>query len=166
MNEYPVSNAIYTGKVRVRVCGLLVEDDRLLMIRHKSLGAKGYLWLPPGGGVEFQSDTENTLIREFKEETGLTIEVGTFLFANEYIDEHLHAIELFFEVKKMGGALHLGQDPEVPDKEQILDEIKWITFAELDVLDKSTLHNVFSCVEHSKDIMKLRGFFKFVNISD
>lgn len=165
MTEYPVSAKIYQQKVRVRVSGLLIENGRLLLIKHRGLGPAKYLWAPPGGGVEFQENAEVALKKEFLEETGLEIAINRFLFVNEYMDDKYHAIELFFEVKKMGGSLKLGTDPEVPLQEQILDEVKWFTFAELDAMDKNTLHNIFGKLEPSKSILELNGFYTFVNIS-
>lgn len=165
MNEYPVSAKIYHEKVRVRVCGILIEDSRILMLKHNNLGPKGYLWAPPGGGVEFHDTATSALIKEFLEETGLEVSICDFLFVNEYIDQKYHAVELFFQVEKKGGRLKLGTDPEVPAEEQILDEFKWFTFAELDAMDHSTLHSIFGSVKSSKKILELRGFYNFINIS-
>lgn len=165
MNEYPVSTRIYQEKVRVRVSGILIEDNRILLLKHNNLGPKGYLWAPPGGGVEFHETSTSALSKEFSEETGLEVSIRDFLFVNEYIDQKYHAIELFFQVEKKGGQLKLGTDPEVPAEEQILDEFKWFTFAELDAMDHRTLHSIFSNVQTSKKILELRGFYNFINIS-
>ncbi len=47
------------------------------------LGPEGYIWSPPGGGVEFKENVEKALIREFREETHTTIAIDEFLFVNE-----------------------------------------------------------------------------------
>src|SRR5690554_3734995 len=103
-------NAIYGNNVRVRSCGICVKDDAILLVRHHGLGNKGTLWIPPGGGVELGERAIDALRREFREETGLNIEVGSFLFVNEFIESPLHAIELFFEVKVLNGTLISGID--------------------------------------------------------
>ena len=112
---------MYEGKVRVRAVGLLFEDDRVLLLKHQGLGPEGYLWSPPGGGVDFGMSAADTLKKEFLEETSLEVEVGAFLFVNEHLDERHHAIELFFEVHRLSGAPTLGSDPE--SETQILTEI-------------------------------------------
>lgn len=155
----------YSAKVRVRVCGMLLEEEKILLIKHKNLGPKGYIWSPPGGGMEFQESAEETLVREFKEETGLDIEVKQFLFVNEYKDRHYHAMELFFSVLKKGGILKLGSDPELQMDNQILDEINWFSSKEIKQKDPDNLHNAFRYTDDPQKVVELRGFFKFVNIS-
>ena len=92
----------FGNKTRIRVCGILIENDEILLVKHKGLGEKGYLWSPPGGEPRFSEDLESALKREFFEETGLLVEVESFLFLFEFIDVPLHAVELFFLVKKKG----------------------------------------------------------------
>jgi 8-oxo-dGTP diphosphatase len=75
---------VYGNKVRVRACGIVIRDNSLLMVNHLGL-TKGNFWCPPGGGVEFGQSVEDTLIKEFLEETGLNIRCGQFLFGCEYI---------------------------------------------------------------------------------
>ena len=95
-----VSKELYEHKVRVRVCGILVEGSKMLLLKHEGVGSSGFIWSPPGGGLEFDQNAHSTLVKEFKEETDLTIEVGDFLFVNEYKDDRFHAIELFFFSEK------------------------------------------------------------------
>ena len=51
---------------RVRVAGILIEDDRILLIEHTKNDKK--YWLVPGGGVDWGESAAEALIREFKEE--------------------------------------------------------------------------------------------------
>lgn len=50
------------------VSPLIVRDGRVLLVDHKELGR----WLPPGGHIELDEDTDRALLREIQEETGLT----------------------------------------------------------------------------------------------
>lgn len=165
MPQTPVKNEIFGGKVRVRGCGLLIEDAKVLLIRHEGLGRAGHLWAPPGGGVSFQESVSETIMREFKEETGLDVAVGEFLFVNEYIDDRHHALELFFEVTRTSGEIHLGHDPELTADQQLLTDIRWFSSRELKATDANNLHNVFKHCPDSDRLKNLKGFFKFVNIS-
>ncbi len=164
MTDFPISDSIYQHKTRIRVCGLLESGHKILLIKHDRLGPAGYMWAPPGGGVSFGSSVKETLIREFKEETNLDIEIEKFLFVNEYKDSKYHAVELFFKVIRLSGELKLGIDPEVPSKEQILMDIKFMEFDDISSLNPDNLHNCFRLVENPQNIFEINGFFKFDNI--
>ena len=126
-----MSNSIYSGKLRVRVAGLLVEDGKLLLIKLHSPVSNSDIWTAPGGGVEFGETMEEALTREFQEETGLRIRVGELLYINELIELPYHAIEFFFKVTKESGHLKLGSDPEHSQNEQILEEVRFFGKDEL-----------------------------------
>ncbi len=59
----------------IRVRGVLKVDDNILFCYHKK---QGFYFLP-GGSLEEAENSIHCLQREFKEETGLTITVGSFL---------------------------------------------------------------------------------------
>lgn len=153
--------AMYGGKVRVRVCGICIEDNSLLLIRHVGLGEKNMLWIPPGGGIEFGEDASLALEREFLEETGLSINIGQFLFVNEFINDHLHAIELFFNVSIKSGTLKIGVDPELNATSQIINEARFVTFEEIGIMDKKILHNSLQKVRDKDSLLNMTGYFKF-----
>ena len=71
----------------------------------------GYLWSPPGGGAEYGISVKQQLINEFDEETGLQVDVAEFMFANEYINDPIHAIELFFRVEIISGEFVIVESP-------------------------------------------------------
>lgn len=151
----------YGGKTRVRVCGICIKDNALLLIHHKGLGSQGHLWVPPGGGLNYLEDAHEGLKREFKEETNLDIAVGKFLFVNEVLNEPLHAVELFFEVHITGGQLITGQDPEHENGDQIITEAKFVTFNEIALMNNELLHNVLHNIKDLPSILNMAGYFKF-----
>ncbi|MGD1843339.1 MAG: NUDIX domain-containing protein, partial [Thermonemataceae bacterium] len=102
--------ARFGNQLRVRVCGICVQDNQLLLVKHQGL-QQGYLWAPPGGGMQFGESAETCLVREFEEETGLQIAVEQFLFVHEFLRPPLHGIELFFTVTVKQGTLRIGYDP-------------------------------------------------------
>jgi 8-oxo-dGTP diphosphatase len=148
---------IYGNKVRSRACGILVKDERLLMINHKSLTA-GDFWSPPGGGIEFGETAKSCLKREFLEETGLEIDVLDFLFVCEFIRPPLHAMELFFEVIQIGGNLRTGSDPEMKSDEQLIQETKFIPWREIRHEVQGSFHGVFGLVKEPSEIVRLYGY--------
>lgn len=151
----------YGEKLRVRVCGICVQHGQLLLVHHKSLGKTGSLWAPPGGGMEYGESAEEALIREFQEETGITISVKEFLFVHEYLDKPLHGIELFFLVEPVSGELKLGSDPEMPTDDQILTKVGYFNFDDLRKQDLESLHYVLQNSKSIDELINRKGYFKF-----
>jgi 8-oxo-dGTP diphosphatase len=119
----------YGNHLRVRVCGICVQEDKILLINHSSLNESNEFWSPPGGGLQFGETIEECLKREFLEETNTIISVGKFLKIREFINLPLHAIELYYEVKIESGNVKRGFDPEMD--EQIIQDVKWLSFEEV-----------------------------------
>jgi 8-oxo-dGTP diphosphatase len=155
---------VFGNHLRVRVCGILVEEGSILLVKHKYIGQEGILWAPPGGGMMFNQSAGDNLKREFLEETGLYIEVGEFLFVNEYLHSPMHAVELFFRVEKRGGKLMTGSDPELGKKSQIIETVKFLNYEELKRLHRDHLHNIFHIEKNPSKIIKLRGFYHFYDL--
>ncbi len=141
-NMQDIIHATFGGKVRVRACGILIKEDAVLLLKHKGIGKKGYLWAPPGGGVEFKATIEQTLKREFKEECGIEIKVKDFLFLNEFIEDPLHAIELFYRVEQVSGVINIGNDPET-DGASFL-EYQFLSQFDLTRMNTITIHSVLN----------------------
>ncbi len=131
---------LYGNRIRVRACGVCIENGRVLMIGHRAILGETTFWCPPGGGVELGETAEDALKREFLEETGLEIEVGKLLLMNEFVKLPLHGIELFFVVKRIGGELVLGHDPEMNSSEQLIQKIEWLSLDEIKRLNLSEKH--------------------------
>ncbi len=150
---------IYGNGVRIRVCGLCWEGDRMLLVNHHGIYNHDF-WAPPGGGVEFGQSAEFSLIREFREETGLSINVGNLQFVCEFIQPPLHAIELFFDVTSTGGRPLAGADPEMGRKEQIIREVKYLAESEIRSLPDPSKHGLFKVAKTIEKVRGLKGYLK------
>lgn len=64
----------YPDKPVVGVGGVVIEKGRALLIRRGSEPLRGE-WSIPGGTLELGESLENGVIRELKEETGLTVRI-------------------------------------------------------------------------------------------
>ena len=148
-------------RLRTRVSGICIEDNRILLVKHRGLGPQGILCLPPGGGMEYGTSAEENLVREFKEETGLDILVEKFMFVHEFLAKPLHALELFFRVKRIRGALARGFDPEMPDNDQIIQEVKFFTEEEIRTQPRSIFHNMLSVCGNLPKLQEQKGYFIF-----
>lgn len=149
---------LYGNRLRTRVCGLYREGDRLLMVRHRGIGPTDTFWCPPGGGAQFGETAPEALKREFVEETGLIVNVGRLVFVNEFLAPPLHAFELFFDVKTVGGRLRVGTDPEMDADGQIISEVRLMTFDEIKAYPANEVHTLFSRCQSLDDVFRLSGY--------
>ncbi len=150
----PEISKIYGHRIRIRVCGLCWDGDKLLMVNHKRLNSSNF-WAPPGGGLDFGETIEMGLKREFLEETGLEITPLKFAFGCEFLKNPLHSIELFFNVKQTGGAIAIGYDPEI----QVIQDVKFKSEQEIHDIPAQELHGIFQLTTYQKKFKELSGFY-------
>lgn len=153
----------FSNQVRVRACGVLIEDSRILMAKHMGFGKGGHLWIPPGGGVKDGESLECAVEREFGEETGLEVKIESFLFVNEFIEHPLHAIEFFFNVNNIGGNLKVGNDPELNSQQQMISEVRFLSIDDIRREGQSKVHRRFCDIASIKEIFRINGFFNLNN---
>ena len=87
----------------VGVRGIVTDaEGRILFVRH-SYGSR--FWYLPGGGSNGNESTDEAMVREIREETGLAVEVtrlvGVYLWLGAYKRDHIFV----FACKRLGGAL-------------------------------------------------------------
>jgi 8-oxo-dGTP diphosphatase len=150
----------FGGRLRVRACGLCLRQNSLLLVCHRGMGPQG-LWLPPGGGVAFGETLEQALRREFREETGLEVEIGPFRFAYEVLSGPFHAIEMFFDVFEAGGTLHAGSDPELPGDRQTIAAARFVPFHEIGQWPSDQKHACLAGVDGPEALGSLSGLYQY-----
>ncbi|MBR3056762.1 MAG: NUDIX hydrolase [Clostridiales bacterium] len=80
------------------VGGVCIKDGKVLLARHTYGAGKGMLIIP-GGYVDFGETPEETLVREFQEETGVTVKAGK-LFGMRFSAKDWYAV---FEAQYVEG---------------------------------------------------------------
>ena len=73
------------------VCGIIYNDNKVLICRRKPSKSLGGFWEFPGGKVEKGESSELALIRELSEELGIKVENIIFFGTNihEYISNNI-----------------------------------------------------------------------------
>lgn len=88
--------------MHVRVTGVVIEDDRILLLNQDT--GTGRSWSLPGGKVEEGESVGDALVREMREETGLKVEPGRLLYVCDHLPgDGTHVVHLTFEARRTGG---------------------------------------------------------------
>ena len=117
----------YPDRPVVGVGAVVLDGDRVLLVKRGHAPLKGH-WSLPGGGVEIGETLEQGVAREVLEETGLTIEVGPIVEVLDRISrdadgriEH-HFVLIDFVARQNGGVLRSASDA---------DEAAWVAVSDL-----------------------------------
>ncbi|HEY5093109.1 MAG TPA: NUDIX domain-containing protein [Acidimicrobiales bacterium] len=95
----------------VRSYGILIDHDRVALVRSSNPRHVPPLWWLPGGGIDFGEAPEDTLIREFREETGLEVNNPQLIDVTSDVrrrdnGDKIHTVRIIFSVDLAGGELH------------------------------------------------------------
>ena len=150
----------FGNQLRIRPCGIVTEQNSVLLIKHAALNEEGVFWSPPGGGLQFGESIVDCLQREFLEETNLQISVGNLLGVYEYRQLPLHAVELFFHCHIVDGSMALGTDPELEKELQIIQDIQFINFDVLQTFSPNIVHPIFHGLKNTTELLKGLGMIE------
>jgi ADP-ribose pyrophosphatase YjhB (NUDIX family) len=109
----------------VGIGAVIVEDGRVLLVRRGHEPLKGH-WSLPGGVLEVGESLHAGLVREVKEETGLTVEPIELIELLDRIHRDGERIRYHYVIadylcRIAGGALQAASDA---------DEVRWVERAE------------------------------------
>ena len=91
---------------RIRAAALVVNQGKLLLVKHVHPDTGSTFWVPPGGGLNAGTETIfDTAIREVYEETGLRVTLGRILYIKEFVDleTNVHHVEFFMLAETFKG---------------------------------------------------------------
>ncbi|HEX2894729.1 MAG TPA: NUDIX domain-containing protein [Marmoricola sp.] len=125
-----------TKRQRLAVKALIRRGDHILLARLSARAVEAGRWTLPGGGVDHGESPETALVREVREEAGLTPAVGSLVGVH---DVHLtgnapsgrledfHAVNLVYEAEVPADA-----DPVVGEVDGTTDAVQWLPVSEVD----------------------------------
>ena len=103
------------------VAALIWDKDKFLICQRPKNKARGLLWEFVGGKVEKDETKRQALIRECKEELGVTVDVGEVFTETEYEYPDIAVCLTIFNATIIGGALQKLEH----------NDIKWINISEI-----------------------------------
>ena len=109
-------------KIVVRCRGVIVHDNKLLVVRH---APDGEYFALPGGHLEWGESVLDCMKREIMEELGIEPKIGRLLYSNNFINAGFtQSIEFFFEITN--SADYLDIDGFDGSHKYELAEICWV----------------------------------------
>lgn len=93
---------------RVAVDAIIADGKKILLIKRKD--ERG--WALPGGLLEYGETTENAIVREVREETGLDVKALRLfgVYSEPERDSRWHTVSVVYVCKVRGGQLNAGDD--------------------------------------------------------
>ena len=96
---------------KITVDGIVKKGNEIILIKRKNNPYKN-LWALPGGYVEYNEKTEDAVIREIFEETGILTKIKNLfgVYSDPKRDPRGHTISIIYELKIIKGKLAGGDD--------------------------------------------------------
>lgn len=123
------------------VAALMRRQGKVLVGKRPEGASLPGRWEFPGGKIELDESPEEALIRELKEELGITADVGPLKFAATHTYGKTGILFLFYEVKYWKGEIKT---------QQHLD-LKWVVPKELRELELPEANSKF--LDHIMDVL-------------
>ena len=118
----------YNRGYNLGVGGAVVRDNRLLLVRRASRRGRGN-WQVPGGFVEPDETIERAVVREVREEAGVTGEVQGVIGLRNRCDPDIgNSLYIVLLMKPLSG------EPQ-PDMEEV-DRAEYLTLEQIERLDQ------------------------------
>ncbi|MGN1094947.1 MAG: 8-oxo-dGTP diphosphatase [Eubacteriales bacterium] len=97
--------------VFMNMCMIYDENGNILVEDRKESSWSGVAF--PGGHVELKEAFSDSVIREMKEETGLTIEAPLLCGIKQYHKNDVRYVVLFYKTNRFSGTLRSSEEGEV-----------------------------------------------------
>ncbi len=96
---------------KITVDGIIKKGNEILLIRRRNIPFKNS-WALPGGYLEYNEKTEDAVIREIFEETGLFTELINLIgvYSDPKRDPRGHTVSIIYELRIIKGKLESGDD--------------------------------------------------------
>ncbi len=132
--------------------GIILRDDKVLVVQRKPASSRALLWEFPGGKVERGEDPRQSLERELREELGIQVKAGERFEMVYHQYEDMNILLLSYLCRLVHG------EPQAVD----CHRIRWVTIRDLRDLPMTEadipLRNAM-CAEHGLLQSPVKGRF-------
>jgi ADP-ribose pyrophosphatase YjhB (NUDIX family) len=140
--------------INVRVYGILIQDNQVLVSDEYIKGNN--ITKFPGGGLEYGEGTKECLMREFKEELNLNIEIvshfyTTDFFVNSAFSNQSQIISVYYLVKPLG-ELDFSISTTVFDFNEVKEGAQSMRWIEIDKVSENDF--TFIIDKHVADLLE------------
>jgi ADP-ribose pyrophosphatase YjhB (NUDIX family) len=141
--------------MRVRAGAILIQNDKILLAEHHKKNDSYFVL--PGGTVDPRETIEETLIREIKEEAGLSVTVKKLVLVHQFVDKKSRQdVQFIFQVLLKGG--HLKETiNQVMDP--ALKSLQWINLKDFEKtkFKPDIQKELLECINHPGGSIKYLG---------
>jgi 8-oxo-dGTP diphosphatase len=109
-----------------RYQGLIVKEDKVLLIKHREHATGDAYWVIPGGGLEAGETESQCVLREMKEETNLDVAIDKLLFDEPADPGGVYRWRKSYLCRPVSGTASPGYEPE-PEAVAVyaITEVRW-----------------------------------------
>ena len=147
-----------SGRFNYRVGAIIIHNGKYLLMRNPEAP---YLY-SVGGRVHYGETTEEAVVREVREETGIDLDVDRPLFFQEQVfdeevsKEHVHEIAVYYLMRDSDGLEHLECRSET--ERGVSEELVWVPENELEkyyIVPVSVAERLTDLPEHMTHIVEI-----------
>ena len=126
-------NPVSDDRPTPRAYGVALRGGRVLLVRASALSNAPGVWWLPGGGIDWRESPTDAVVREVREETGLTASNPRLLDVTDDVrtrtnGEVVHTIRIIYLVDVTGDEIR-------HEIEGSTDFAQWISLADLDTFE-------------------------------
>lgn len=110
----------------------IIKTDQGLVMVEQMHRQDGQILIFPGGGLQPGESIFRAVKREVEEETNLIVQPDKIVYLRETLNQGNSGIEFYVLCSLLGGALSLGNDPELAEGKQILQAVRVVSWVELE----------------------------------
>ena len=123
-DDVPMDEFVFAREIRYQ--GAIVQNDRILLIKHRPLRGGSPYWLIPGGGIEDGETEIECVRREMREETNLDVQVIRLVLDEPGLPEEPYRRLKTYLCMPVGGEAKPGYEPELEAaSEYSISEVRW-----------------------------------------
>ena len=128
-----------------RYQGFIIQDHKILLIKHSDNHADRSYWVIPGGGRDGAETEEECVIREMKEETNLEVTIERLAFDEPAPPGGVYKWRKSYICTPVSGEASPGHEPEPEAAASYsISEVKWFDLRDISEWEDELIKDPFT----------------------